>query len=147
MVMLPVGVYWGVQRASTYSRWQTQFRLAQSFAFILEDGSVLLEAGPETLSESTLVVAGNDLTYAGYSLDALRTLDWDHVIQLGRIGIALDTLRTNLSTYVASLSTAQRNTLSGVLHTIAGRILSTYTNYIRFTSENPSFWYFGPSPP
>src|SRR5438132_7681137 len=77
MVMLPVGVYWGVQRASTYSRWQTQFRLAQSFAFILEDGSVLLEAGPETLSESTLVAAGNDLTYAGYSLDALRTLDWD----------------------------------------------------------------------
>ena len=147
MVMLPVGVYWGVQRASTYSRWQTQFRLAQSFTFILEDGSALLTAGPDTLSESTLVAAGNDLRYAGDSLDALRTLDWDHVIQLGRIGIALDTLQTNLSTYVASLSTAQRNTLSGLLHTIADRILSTYTNYIRFTSESPSFWYFGPSPP
>src|SRR3989442_15590152 len=58
MVMLPVGVYWSVQRANSYSRWQTQFRLAQSFTFILEDGSALMAAGPETLSESTLIVAG-----------------------------------------------------------------------------------------
>src|SRR5437879_13711018 len=72
MVMLPVGVYWGVQRASTYSRWQTQFRLAQSFTFILEDGSALLTAGPDTLSESTLVAEGNDLRYAGDRLYALR---------------------------------------------------------------------------
>ena len=147
MVILPVGVYWGVQRASSYGRWQTQFRLAQSFTFILEDCSGLLQAGPDTLSESTLVVAGNDLRYAGDSLDALRTLDTDHVIQLGRIGIALDTLRPNLSTYVASLSTAQRNTLSSLLHALADKILSTYTNYARFTGGNPSLWYFGPSPP
>src|SRR2546425_1649189 len=78
MVMLPVGVYWGVQRANTYSRWQTQFRLAQSFTFILEDGSALLTAGPDTLSESTLVAAGKDLPYAPDSLDALWTLDWGH---------------------------------------------------------------------
>src|SRR3989454_10366411 len=101
MVMLPVGVYWGVQRASTYSRWQTQFRLAQSFTFILEDGSALLTAGPDTLSESTLVAAGKDLRYAGDNLDAFRTLDLEHVIQLGRIGLALDTLQTNITTYVA----------------------------------------------
>ena len=147
MVMLPVGVYWGVQRANTYSRWQTQFRLAQSFTFILEDGSALLAAGPETLSESTLIVAGNDLRYAGDSLDALRTLDWDHVNQLDRIGYALVRLQTNLSTYLGNLTSAQRNTLSGLLHALADKILSTYTNYARFTSGNPSLWYFGPSPP
>src|SRR3989441_9698507 len=89
MVMLPVGVYWGVQRASSYSRWQTQFRLAQSFTFILEDGSALLTAGPDTLSESTLVAAGNDLRYARDSPDALWTLVLGHANQLARIGYAL----------------------------------------------------------
>ena len=147
MVMLPVGVYWGVQRASSYSRWQTQFRLAQSFTFILEDCSGLLQAGPETLSESALVVAGNDLSYAGYSLDALMRLDWDHVNQLDRIGYALVRLQTNLSTYVGNLTIAQRNTLSGLLHTLADKILSTYADYARFTGGNPSLLYFGPSPP
>src|SRR2546426_12059447 len=89
MVMLPVGVYWGVQRASSYSRWQTQFRLAQSFTFILEDGSALLTAGPDTLSESTLVAAGNDLRFAGGSLDAFWKPDWGHLNQLGRIRYSL----------------------------------------------------------
>ena len=147
MVMLPVGVYWGVQRASTYSHWQTQFRLAQSFTFILEDCSGLLQAGPETLSESTLVVVRNDLRYAGYSLDALIRLDWDHANQLDRIGYALVRLETNLSTYLGNLTSAQRNTLSSLLHALADNILSTYTNYARFTGGNPSLWYFGPSPP
>src|SRR2546427_11708958 len=112
MVMLPVGVYWGVQRANTYSRWQTQFRLAQSFTFILEDGSALLTAGPDTLSESTLVAAGNDLPFARDSPDAFWTPGWGHAIQLGRIGVPLDTLHTNFSTHVARPSTGQSNTPS-----------------------------------
>src|SRR2546428_3010410 len=88
MVMLPVGVYWGVQRANTYSHWQTQFRLAQSFTFILEDGSALLTAGPDTLSESTLVAAGKDLRFAGANPGAFGTLRLDHPSPLGRIGTA-----------------------------------------------------------
>src|SRR2546426_8371346 len=103
MVMLPVGVYWGVQRASTYSRWQTQFRLAQSFTFILEDGSALLTAGPDTLSESTLVAAGNDLRYSGDSLEAFWTLCLGHLIQLSRNGIALAILPTKLTAYLVGL--------------------------------------------
>src|SRR2546422_10692058 len=86
MVMLPVGVYWGVQRASSYSRWQTQFRLAQSFTFILEDCSGLLQTGPETLSESAIVVAGNELRYARYRLDTLIRVKCAHAKQLDRNG-------------------------------------------------------------
>src|SRR2546427_7868598 len=98
MVMLPVGVYWGVQRANTYSRWQTQFRLAQSFTFILEDGSALLTAGPDTLSESTLVAAGNRPPYARGRPGGFGTPDWDPPKTVGRKGPPLARVPNKLFT-------------------------------------------------
>jgi len=140
--------FWAVQRVDMHSRWASQIEKSQSLRKHLDMAYVLLNSSSFLTDNITQNWFIRELEYADSSLWELMRLDGAHQIQLGKIDVMLvDLTDPTKKSYLIGLESTDRNAIARTLHDIGWKVVAAYGNYINYTSSNPSFWYFGPSPP
>jgi hypothetical protein len=149
LILVPMNVYWNMDRANKFQAWGSQYREAQSFTeYHIWTAAALVNTTNFQTNSTVQNWYRQELESAQQTLYEITQTDTANRNNLTTMENILYNLGTNLP-YVTGLTNVQRITLSKILHSIGDDTLSAYTKYGDFTNMNSwtLFWYSGPMPP
>lgn len=149
LILVPLNVYWNMDRTNKFQVWRTQYQEAQAFTFFgMEKAASLLNTTNFRTNNTAQNWYQHEMVLAQLELSDIGTTDTAHGSQLIRTALAIYTMGTDMI-YVLQLNDSQRTTLSGYVQTIGNDILNAYTKYGDFTNMNnwTLLWYSGSAPP
>lgn len=157
LIIVPLNVYWNMDRIAKFQAWSEEYSLGQQFAFYEMDRAAGLVNTTNFQTNNTVQAwYYESLSSAFITLNQIAGIDSAHGTRTSAHGTqyfqmneVLDSLRN--FQYVNGLNATERSTLSKILYSVGNDILYAYSKYGDFGS--PGQWslslspYSGPSPP